>query len=182
MGFCLFNHIAVAARHALEEGGLERVAIVDFDAHHGNGTQEAFYEDGRVAFLSLHLFPFYPGSGSAAERGSGAGAGRIRNLPLDAATPPARYHEALREGLDEICAFRPHLFLVSAGFDGYRDDPLAGLNLLPPDFEAIGEAIGAAARTVAEGRVVSLYEGGYVLRLLPELVLAYLDGLERGAA
>jgi len=174
MGFCLFNSIAVAAAHALEAHGLERVAILDFDVHHGNGSQDIFEREPRVLFLSSHQSPLYPGTGAASE----TGVGNVHNEPL----PPMSGGAALRAAwsghlLPAAAAFRPQLLLVSAGFDAHRLDPLAQMQVEAEDFHWLGLQIGALARECAGGRVVSLLEGGYSLEALRECSVAWLRGL-----
>ena len=178
MGFCLFNSIAVAAAHALAAHGLERVAILDFDVHHGNGSQDIFQREPRVLFLSSHQSPLYPGTGAAGE----TGVGNILNVPL----PPMSGGEALRAAWSErllpaAAAFAPQLVLVSAGFDAHRLDPLAQMQVEAEDFRWLGAQIAALARATAAGRVVSLLEGGYSLEALRECSVAYLSGLLEAA-
>lgn len=179
MGFCLLNNVAIAAAHALERGGLERVAIVDFDVHHGNGTQEIFWKDGRVLYVSLHRFPFYPGTGSADETGEGKGKGAIANFPLKAGSGSARYRQAFEKAMDRCRAFKPELVIASAGFDAYAHDPIGGLGLAAEDYDWIGEQLRAVADEHARGRLVSALEGGYAIDALPELVSAYVTGVAR---
>ncbi len=175
MGFCFFNNVAVAAERAVALG-LGRVAILDFDVHHGNGTQHLFEERGDVFYASLHQYPFYPGTGAASERGHGAGAGTTLNVPLPAGAGDAEAAAALAdEILPALRAFRPGLLLVSAGFDAWRDDPLGGLRVSREGFAAWGRDLAGFAREVSAGRLLSVLEGGYDLAALPELVLTYLD-------
>ncbi len=181
MGFCLFNHVAVAAAHA-RAAGLDRVAVVDVDVHHGNGTQDAFYADPSVLYVSLHHDRSYPGTGRRDETGAGKGLGATVNFPLPARTRPADYLTTLREGLERVIAFRPQLLLVSAGFDAYAGDPLGGLGLQPEHFHAIGAELRAASDAACEGRLVAVLEGGYDLEALPELVGAYARGQEGAKA
>ncbi|MDX1503426.1 MAG: histone deacetylase, partial [Thermoanaerobaculia bacterium] len=182
MGFCYLNNVAVAAEHLLAAHGLERVAIVDFDVHHGNGTQQIFYERAEVLFVSLHRYPFYPGTGAASERGRGAGEGATLNLPMSAGEGDAAYRRAFDESvLPALERFHPRLLLVSAGFDAWRDDPLGGMTVSREGYAEWGEMLGAAARRLCDGRAVSVLEGGYDLGALPGLVRGYLDGLARGA-
>lgn len=174
MGFCLFNSLAVAAAHALEAHGLKRVAIADFDVHHGNGTQAIFVHEPRVLFISSHQQPLYPGSGAAGE----TGASHIVNAPL----PPGSGSDEFRqlwEGqlLPRIVAFRPQLVLVSAGFDAHRDDPLADLRLGSEDFAWITGRLLDLARRHAKGRLVSSLEGGYNLRALAASAAAHVGAL-----
>jgi acetoin utilization deacetylase AcuC-like enzyme len=175
MGFCLVNSVAVAARAALA-AGLARVAVVDFDVHHGNGTQDIFWSDPAVLYVSLHRWPFYPGTGAAEETGAGPGLGATVNVPLPASTPPARFHDALARALDAVERFRPEVVLASAGFDAYRDDPIGGLNLDVEDFARVGERLRALAAATCDGKLVSVLEGGYHLGRLGECVAAYLRG------
>jgi acetoin utilization deacetylase AcuC-like enzyme len=163
MGFCLFNNVAVAARRMQARGRAERVLIVDWDVHHGNGTQDIFYADPAVGFLSLHLFPHYPGSGSAEERGAGPGLGRTCNVPLPPGTAAAEYRHRFVEALDFVLApFPPDLVLVSAGFDCLAGDPLGGLLLEPADLHQLASDLLERVREAAKGRVVAVLEGGYV--------------------
>jgi acetoin utilization deacetylase AcuC-like enzyme len=177
MGFCLFNNVAVAAARARAVHGLDRVAIVDFDVHHGNGTQEIFWEDGTVFFASLHRDRFYPGSGAKDEEGAGRGKGAILNVPLPGSTTAARYHDAFDRVLERVLAFRPQLLLASAGFDAYEDDPVGGLGLSAEDYAWIGARMRAAADDACEGRVVAALEGGYALDALGDLARAFVQGL-----
>jgi acetoin utilization deacetylase AcuC-like enzyme len=175
MGFCLFNSIAVAAAHALAAHGLERVAIVDFDVHHGNGTQDIFDAEPRVLFASSHQSPLYPGTGAAGEHGR---AGGIVNAPLPPDAGGAEFRAVWGDVLlPRIDAFAPQLLLVSAGFDAHRLDPLAQLRLEADDYRWIGAALAAVAGRHAGGRVVSLLEGGYSLEALRACSVAYVAGL-----
>jgi acetoin utilization deacetylase AcuC-like enzyme len=177
MGFCLFNAVAVAASHA-RAMGVDRVLIVDFDVHHGNGTQDIFYDDGQVGFLSIHRAPFYPGTGAAGETGTGAGLGATRNVPIAYGTPPVHYHAAFRSALEDMAdTIRPQLVLVSAGFDAHHDDPVGGLGLEVDDFRTLTRGVLEVASTHAEGRLVSLLEGGYDLSALAHSVAAHLEAL-----
>ena len=160
MGFCLFNNVAVAAREA-QHIGAGRVLILDFDVHHGNGTQDAFYEDPSVYFVSLHQHPWYPGTGSAEERGAGAGRKTTRNVPLASGTGPDTYMQALTDALGAaLDEFTPELVLVSAGYDCLRADPLGGLLLEPEDMHRVTRTILAAADSV-RAPVAFTLEGGY---------------------
>ncbi|HEY1070776.1 MAG TPA: histone deacetylase family protein [Thermomonas sp.] len=174
MGFCLFNNIAVAARQAIDRHGLERVAIVDFDVHHGNGTQAIFERDPRVCFASAHQWPLYPESGARNE----TGCGNIFNAPLPKGTDGTGFRAAWREELlPALEAFRPQLVLVSAGFDGHRLDPLAGWLLEAADYAWLTGELVALAERHADGRIVSLLEGGYDLTALAECCVAHVDTL-----
>jgi acetoin utilization deacetylase AcuC-like enzyme len=180
MGFCLFNNIAVAARAAIDEHGLDRVLIVDWDVHHGNGTQDAFYTDGRVGFLSIHRWPFYPGTGAADETGSGAGLGATSNLPIAFGTPRDNYRDKFRQELESFAnRIKPQLVLVSAGFDSHREDPIGSLGLEVEDFGDLTRCVLDVANVHAGGRVVSLLEGGYHPTRLAECVAEHLEVLLR---
>ncbi len=183
MGFCLFNAVAVGARHALESGAAERVLIVDWDVHHGNGTQEIFYRDPDVFYLSLHQSPHYPGTGAAHERGEGAGRGTTLNLPMRAGLPADEYVGALLAGLDRALeTFSPDLVLVSAGFDAAAGDPLGGFTLGPGDFATLTRELVSRSAAHAGGRVVSLLEGGYNPVELGRAVVAHLEALADASA
>lgn len=162
MGFCLFNNVAIGARVAQAEFDLDRVLIVDWDVHHGNGTQAAFWADPHVAFLSIHRWPFYPGTGRADETGSGAGLGTICNLPVEFGTPRAEYAARFERELTQLAGrFRPQLVILSAGFDSHRDDPIGSLELETEDFETLTKIVLGVAGEHAGGRLVSVLEGGY---------------------
>jgi acetoin utilization deacetylase AcuC-like enzyme len=177
MGFCLLSNVAVAARHALAEHGAERVLVLDWDVHHGNGTQAAFYDSAEVLFVSLHRWPFYPGTGAAGETGSGAGEGCTLNLPQAGGSTAAAWLAGIDErALPAARAFRPDLILVSAGFDAHRDDPLGGCLL---DSSTFGEMAGRVAGLAAELGVPAgaVLEGGYDLAALAESAIATMEGL-----
>ncbi|MGH9162076.1 MAG: histone deacetylase family protein [Vicinamibacteraceae bacterium] len=168
MGFCLFNNVAVAAAHSLARG-LSRVAIVDIDVHHGNGTQWMFYDEAQVLYLSVHQFPFYPGTGSAGEVGRGAGQGTTVNVPLEAGATDADYQRVWADVADPVLeAFRPELLIVSAGFDAHARDPLAYMRLSAAGFEAVVRALWRRAQADCEGRMALITEGGYDLEALEE--------------
>jgi acetoin utilization deacetylase AcuC-like enzyme len=178
MGFCFFNNAAIAAEHLLAAHGLARVAVVDFDVHHGNGTQHHFAARGEVFFASLHQWPFYPGTGAAHEVGEGAGHGTTLNLPLPARTADAGYLAVFEETLlPAISAFAPQALVISAGFDAWRGDPLGGMSLSEEAFRQFGRLLGGWAQSHAGGRLVAVLEGGYDLEALPELVVAFLEGV-----
>jgi acetoin utilization deacetylase AcuC-like enzyme len=171
MGFCLFNNVAVAARWAQAEVGVGRVLIVDWDVHHGNGTQDIFYEDPSVYYLSLHLGGHYPGTGAASERGAGAGVGTTRNVVLPHGTDAARYRRAFEDALDATLAeFTPELVMISAGFDCLAGDPLGGIRLEPADLHALTGLIADAAGTP----VAAALEGGYVPKRIGTGAIAVL--------
>lgn len=176
MGFCLFNNIAIGAEHFRRAHGLNRIAIIDFDVHHGNGTEAAFANDPDVFFLSLHRWPFFPGTGGP---GSGDAVATL-NVPLPPDTSPAAYHRAFDAALREVEDHRPEAVLVSAGFDAHRDDPIGGLNLTAGDFGRLTEKIVAMAERTAGGRVVTTLEGGYNLSALGPCVEAHLRALDPG--
>jgi acetoin utilization deacetylase AcuC-like enzyme len=178
MGFCLFNNIALAAQRAIDRHGLDRILIVDWDVHHGNGTQDIFYSDPRVMFFSIHRYPFYPGTGAADETGEGRGLGFTRNEPVAFGTPRAgfreRFHRALTESADKI---RPQLVLVSAGFDAHAQDPIGSLGLEVEDFATLTQWLIDVAATHCEGRIVSLLEGGYNVPILAQCVETHIAEL-----
>jgi len=162
MGFCLFNNVAIAAAAAIHDLGLDRVLIVDWDVHHGNGTQDAFWTDPRVGFFSIHRWPFYPGTGDKDETGAGPGLGSTVNLPVRFGTSRPDYLSRFRAELERFAdRVRPQLVLVSAGFDSHRDDPVGSLGLEVEDFEQLTAAVLDVAAAHANGRVVSVLEGGY---------------------
>ncbi len=174
MGFCLFNSIAVGAAHALEKYGLSRIAIADFDVHHGNGTQAIFDLEPRVVFASSHQMPLYPDSGHASDRG----VNNIFNAPLPPGAGSAQFRAAWRDTLlPQLDAFRPQLVMISAGFDAHRRDPLAQLQLDADDFAWITAELVALADRHADGRVVSSLEGGYDLQALREASIAHVGAL-----
>lgn len=180
MGFCLYNNVAIAARYAQSQfpDRIGKVLIVDFDVHHGNGTQDIFYEDPSVFYYSIHQYPLYPGSGRAAERGAGEGEGSTLNSPIEGRTPPQNYLRRYREDLDRIAKiFTPDLIIVSAGFDGHESDPLGGLLLTDECYRIMTRELKQFALTSCGGRVVSCLEGGYNLDTLGETVRAHVTSL-----
>jgi acetoin utilization deacetylase AcuC-like enzyme len=180
MGFCLFNNIALAARHAVDTHKLERVLIVDWDVHHGNGTQDVFYEDPNVVFFSIHRYGmgFYPGTGNDDETGQGKGLGHIFNAPVHHPCTRRHYHDLFARNLEKAAEkIKPELVLISAGFDAHAKDPIGSLGLETEDFVTLTKAVLEVAKTHAKGRVVSCLEGGYNLEVLAEAVQAHLETL-----
>ncbi|VVM04781.1 histone deacetylase family protein [Methylacidimicrobium tartarophylax] len=179
MGFCLFNTVAIAARYAQRRHGYRRILILDWDLHHGNGTQEIFEEDASVLFISLHQQPLYPGTGHASERGKGEGEGFTLNLPMRPGSGDAEYRTAFEEKvLPAADGFQPDFVLVSAGFDAHRDDPLGNLLLSEEGFAEMTTLIREVADRHCRGRLVSVLEGGYHLDALARCLDAHLCALE----
>ena len=178
MGFCIFNNIAVAAADLIEAQGLDRVAIVDWDVHHGNGTESIFIEDDRVQYISLHQFPHYPGTGHAETVGRGSGTGFNLNIPMGTGAGDEEYSEAFERivipALDE---FKPQFILISAGFDGHGEDPLSGTILSSDFYGTMTTMLKSCAQRHCDGRIVSLLEGGYDLDALAESVERHIAAL-----
>ena len=180
MGFCLLNHVAVAAAYTRARHGIERVAIVDFDVHHGNGTQDAFYGEPGVLYVSTHEYPFYPGTGAADEKGVGRGRGATVNVPRAAGAGDEAYAGGFTAALESLAErFRPEFVLVSAGFDAHRADPLGGMRVTTEGFAWMTRAIEEVAGTFAGGRIVSLLEGGYDPKALGDSVVEHVRILDR---
>ena len=178
MGFCLFNNVGVAARYAQQKYGVEKVAIVDWDVHHGNGTQEIFYEDPSVFYISTHQYPFYPGTGARSETGSGRGNGFTLNCPMRAGSGEQEYLDAFtKEILPRLEVYRPGLIIISAGFDAHRDDPLANINLTEGTFGKLTVMVREIAEKYSGGKIVSVLEGGYNLEALAKSVKAHIREL-----
>jgi acetoin utilization deacetylase AcuC-like enzyme len=181
MGFCLFNNVGVAARYAQKQyKEIERVAILDWDVHHGNGTQGIFYDDPSVFYFSMHQYPWYPGTGSRAENGQGRGRGFTLNVPLRAMTPTKDQRRAFDSAIGEMASkFTPDLIIISAGFDAHDSDPLGQLLLLDEDFVQMTRVVKDWAGEACGGRVVSCMEGGYNLDTLGETIRLHVRELQR---
>jgi acetoin utilization deacetylase AcuC-like enzyme len=178
MGFCFYNNAAIAARHAQRQHGAERVAIVDFDVHHGNGSQEIFWSDPSVMYCSTHEMPLYPGTGAVSERGEH---NTIVNAPLRAGDGGEKFRAAMETTiLPRLRDFRPDFVVISAGFDAHRRDPLANLQLVEADFAWATQKLMEVAAASAQGRVVSVLEGGYDLDGLANSAAAHVTALMRG--
>ncbi len=183
MGFCLFGSVAVAAADAVHRLGLSRVLVVDWDVHHGNGTQEMFYGDPRVGFFSIHRHPFYPGTGAKDETGTGAGLGLTRNAPIAFGTSRRNYLDAFRSGLEAMAEkVRPELVILSAGFDAHAEDPVGSLGLESEDFQAMALDVIGVAEAHAHGRLVSVMEGGYNVSILAGCVADHVGALGSAGA
>ncbi len=178
MGFCFFNNIALAARHAMNRHGLERIAIVDWDLHHGNGTQNAFYEDPQVLFMSVHQYPHYPGTGGMREIGYGPGEGYTVNIPLSAGAGDEEYMAVFHNIITPILrAFKPEMILVSAGFDAHCNDPLGGMNVTEDGYEQMLQLLMHLAAELCDHRLALALEGGYNLTALKDSVARLLSVL-----
>jgi len=178
MGFCIFNNIAIGARYAQKRYDLARILIIDWDVHHGNGTEEIFYHDPGVFYISLHQYPHYPGTGSKESMGAGKGKGFNLNIPMEAGSGDREYIEAFQEIIiPRIEDFRPEIILISAGFDGHRDDPLSSINLTENGYYEITRIIKEAAGLYSKSRIISVLEGGYNLFGLAESVHSHLKAL-----
>ena len=179
MGFCLFNNIAIGAKYVQKKYKLSKVLIIDWDVHHGNGTQSAFYDDGSVLYFSVHRYPFYPGSGGRQEEGGEKGAGFNINVPLAAGAGDAEFIEAFRKKLTPAAvAFKPDFVLISAGFDAHEDDPLGGMGVSAEGFGELTEIVKEIAQSCCRCRLVSVLEGGYGLKGLAESVEVHILNLQ----
>ena len=174
MGFCIYNNVAVGANYLIEKYKYNKIAIIDFDVHHGNGTQDIFYDNEKVLYISTHQYPYYPGSGSEKEKGN---FDNVLNIPLKAGTTSEEYLNAYEIVLDKLKKFKPEFLLFSAGFDAHIDDPLAQLMLSSEDFYEITKRTLECSRSFCKGRVVSILEGGYDLRALQSSTKRHVDAL-----
>ncbi|MCG3119803.1 MAG: Histone deacetylase-like amidohydrolase [bacterium] len=178
MGFCLFNNVAIAAEWLVRQKLAEKILIIDWDVHHGNGTQDIFYNRGDIFYLSLHQWPLYPGTGREDESGEGKGRGATRNVPLPPATSEQKYLDIFYKTAEEVCKnFQPDFLLLSAGFDAHRDDPLANLQLTETGFGQMTKFAAELAASFCHGRLVSLLEGGYNLTALASSVEHHVEML-----
>ena len=174
MGFCIYNNVAVGANYLIEKYKYNKIAIIDFDVHHGNGTQNIFYNNEKVLFISTHQYPYYPGSGSHKERGK---FNNVLNIPLEAGTSAEKYLNAYENVLNKVREFKPQFLLFSAGFDAHIDDPLAQLQLNSEDFYKITKRTIEVSKSFCNGNVVSILEGGYDLKALQESTKRHVDAL-----
>jgi acetoin utilization deacetylase AcuC-like enzyme len=174
MGFCIYNNVAVGANYLIEKYKYNKVAIIDFDVHHGNGTQDIFYDNKKVLYISTHQYPYYPGSGSEKETGK---FNNILNIPLEAGTSAEQYLNAYESVLKKLKEFKPEFLLFSAGFDAHIDDPLAQLRLSSEDFYHITKRTLEVSKSICNGNVVSILEGGYDLRALQDSTKRHVDAL-----
>lgn len=174
MGFCIYNNIAIGAHYLLEKYKLNKVAIIDFDVHHGNGTQQIFYDNKNVLYLSTHQFPFYPGTGSPEEKGNH---NNILNIPLDSGANGTIFLNAYETIFKKIKEFKPEFILLSSGFDAHTNDPLAQINLQSQDFGELTNRIVQMAKEICGNKIVSVLEGGYDLNALQESVVFHVQSL-----
>ena len=174
MGFCIYNNVAIGANYLIEKYNFKKIAIIDFDVHHGNGTQNIFYNNDKVLYISTHQYPYYPGSGTEQEKGK---FNNIFNVPLEAGTSSEEYLNAYEQVLKKIKEFKPEFILFSAGFDAHKDDPLAQLKLTSEDFYIITKRTLEFSKNFCNGRVVSILEGGYDLKALRDSTKRHVDAL-----
>ena len=174
MGFCIYNNVAVGANYLIKKYNYKKIAIIDFDVHHGNGTQDIFYNNEKVLYVSTHQYPYYPGSGSDKEKGL---YNNIFNIPLPAGTTSLEYLNAYEHVLKKIKEFKPEFILFSAGFDAHKDDPLAQLQLKSKDFYDLTKRTLNLSKSFCNGKVVSILEGGYDLNALKESVEMHINAL-----
>ncbi len=178
LGFCLFNNVAILARYLQLQHGLDKILILDWDVHHGNGTQHLFEDDPSVLYISTHQYPYYPGTGAASENGNGPGQGATLNCPMSAGSTDREYELALMEKiLPKIDEFKPELIIISAGFDAHQLDPMAQINLSTEFFGWMTARVLEKAEQYCEGRIISALEGGYNLRMLPRCIAEHLSVL-----
>jgi acetoin utilization deacetylase AcuC-like enzyme len=174
MGFCIYNNVAVGANYLIEKYKYNKIAIIDFDVHHGNGTQDIFYDNEKVLYISTHQYPYYPGSGSEKEKGK---YNNIFNIPLEAGTTAVEYLNAYEQVLNKLKEFKPEFLLFSAGFDAHIDDPLAQLRLDSEDFYTLTKRTLEISKPFCNGNVVSILEGGYDLKALQDSTQRHVDAL-----
>ena len=174
MGFCIYNNVAIGANYLVNKYKYNKIAIIDFDVHHGNGTQNIFYENEKILFISAHQYPYYPGSGSEQEKGK---FNNIKNIPLPAGTNSREYLNAFEHALRKLKEFKPEFILISAGFDAHEDDPLAQIKLKTEDFYIITKRILETSKNFCNGKVVSILEGGYDLEALRDSTKRHVDAL-----
>ena len=174
MGFCIYNNVAIGANYLVNKYKYNKIAIIDFDVHHGNGTQNIFYENKKILFISTHQYPYYPGSGSEQEKGK---FNNIKNIPLPAGTNSREYLNAFEHALRKLKEFKPEFILISAGFDAHEDDPLAQIKLKTEDFYTITKRILESSKKFCNGKVVSILEGGYDLQALQDSSKRHVDAL-----
>ena len=174
MGFCIYNNVAVGANYLIQKYNYSKVAIIDFDVHHGNGTQDIFYDNEKVLYISTHQYPYYPGSGSEKENGK---FNNVLNIPLEAGTTAEKYLNAYENVLKKLKEFKPEFLLFSAGFDAHIDDPLAQLRLTSEDFYQLTKRTLEISKSMCNGNVVSILEGGYDLKALQDSTKRHVDAL-----
>jgi acetoin utilization deacetylase AcuC-like enzyme len=174
MGFCIFNNVAIGATYLLEKYKLNKVAIIDFDVHHGNGTQDIFYNEKKVLYISSHQFPFYPGTGSKDEIGK---FNNILNIPLKAGTVSEEFFNSYKKVYEKLNEFSPQFILLSAGFDAHKNDPLANVNLESKDYYILTKEIMKMAKKVCNNKIVSILEGGYNLSAIQESAKYHVEAL-----